>query len=80
MEIDHRIPPNMNNHDLIRNLTNIGNIIDKMADPDIFVWKDRGDKGTSEEIHRASTIIADRLCGAVADPIIRNAQEQRQLA
>ena len=24
--------------------------------------------------------MADRLCGAVADPIIRNAQEKRQLA
>lgn len=27
---------------------------------------------------RSSTIVADRLCGAVADPIIRNAQEKRQ--
>lgn len=51
-----------------------------MADPDIFVWLERGDKGSKEEMHRASTIVADRLCGAVADPIIRNAQEQRQLA
>ncbi len=31
-------------------------------------------------ISRASTIVADRLCGAVSDPIIRNAQEKRQLA
>src|SRR5690606_12392873 len=29
---------------------------------------------------RAATVIADRLCGAVANPIIRNAQETRQLA
>lgn len=28
----------------------------------------------------ASTIVADRLCSAVANPIIRNAQERRQLA
>jgi type II restriction enzyme len=33
-----------------------------------------------EEVHRAATIVADRLCGTVADPIIRNAQEKRQLA
>ncbi len=32
----------------------IGDIIEKMADPDIFVWKERGDKGTREEVHRAS--------------------------
>ena len=35
---------------------------------------------TLAEIHRAATIVADRLCGAVANPIIRNAQEKRQLA
>lgn len=80
MEIDNRVPPKMKPRELNENLEKIGDIIEKMADPDIFVWKERGDKGTREEVHRASTIVADRLCGAVADPIIRNAQEQRQLA
>ena len=32
------------------------------------------------EQHRAATIVADQLCGTVSDPIIRNAQEQRQLS
>src|SRR5690554_3870801 len=80
MEVDNRVPPKMKPRELNEHLEKIGNIIEKMADPDIFVWKERGDKGTREEVHRASTIVADRLCGAVADPIIRNAQEQRQLA
>jgi hypothetical protein len=80
MEIDNRVPPKMKPRELNEHLEKIGEIIEKMADPDIFVWKERGDKGTREEVHRASTIVADRLCGAVADPIIRNAQEQRQLA
>jgi len=80
MEIDNRVPPKMKSRELNEHLEKIGDIIEKMADPDIFVWKERGDKGTREEVHRASTIVADRLCGAVADPIIRNAQEQRQLA
>lgn len=80
MEIDNRVPPKMKSKELNEQLEKIGDIIEKMADPDIFVWKERGDKGSSEEVHRASTIVADRLCGAVADPIIRNAQEQRQLA
>jgi hypothetical protein len=79
MEKDARVPPQMKQPKLITELKMIGAIIEKMADPDIFVWKDRGDKGTKEEVRRASTIVADRLCGAVADPIIRNAQEQRQL-
>jgi hypothetical protein len=36
--------------------------------------------GTRGERYRSSTIVADWLCGAVADPIVRNAQEKRQLA
>lgn len=51
-----------------------------MADPDIFVWLSRKEPPTKPEIYRASTIVADRLCGAKANPIIRNAQEKRQLA
>lgn len=80
MEDESRVPPMMNKSELTEQLNKIGDIIEKMADPDIFVWKQRGDNGTKEEIHRASTIVADRLCGAVANPIIRNAQEKRQLA
>ena len=51
-----------------------------MADPDIFVWLNRSETATDQEIYRAATIVADRLCGSVANPIIRNAQEQRQLS
>lgn len=80
MEGEKRIPPTMNKVELMEQLNKIGNIIEKIADPDIFVWKQRTDNGTKEEVHRASTIVADRLCGAVANPIIRNAQEKRQLA
>ena len=80
MEIYERIPPRMDKQDLLENLQKVSVIIEKMADTDIFVWKERGDKGTEEEIHRASTVVADRLCGVVAGPIIRNAQKQRQLA
>jgi len=81
MDRDGEIPPRMKTADLLCDLEKIENIIEKMADPDIFVWLERKDEqGTEEEIHRAATIVADRLCGAVADPIIRNAQEHRQLA
>jgi len=80
MEKKNRIPPRMSQLDLINNLEKIAEIIENMTDPDILVWKERGDKGTKEEVRRASTIIADRLCGAVTDPIIRNAQEKRQLS
>lgn len=81
MEIDKKLPAKMSIKDADFELTRIAAIIGKMADPDIFVWLSRkGEAATDTEIHRAATIVADRLCGAVANPIIRNAQEKRQLA
>lgn len=76
----NKLPLRMNRADLDAGLTMIGDIIEKMADPDIFVWIKRDEPPTEAEIHRAATIVADRLCGSVANPIIRNAQERRQLA
>lgn len=62
-------------------LTKIADIFERMADLDILVWLSRKNQPVKKtEVHRAATIIADRLCGAVANPIIRNAQEKRQLA
>ncbi len=58
----------------------IGSIIERMADPDIFVWLEANRQPTEAEVHRAATVVADRLTNADANPIIRNAQEKRQLA
>jgi hypothetical protein len=80
MEKDSRIPPKMDAVALSDSLTSIGIIIKKMADPDIFVWLNRSTSATKDELDRAATIIADRLCGSVSNPIIRNAQEKRQLS
>jgi len=75
-----RMPPKMSSDKLEIDLIKICKTIRKMIDPDIFVWLDRSHEATKQEISRAATIVADRLCGAVADPIIRNAQEKRQLS
>jgi type II restriction enzyme len=75
-----RVPPKMSAALLDSELEKIGATIEKMADPDIFVWLGRKEPATEAEVLRAATIVADRLCGAVSDPIIRNAQEKRQLA
>lgn len=81
MELEKKLPPRMAENSIDAELVKIAIIIGKMADPDIFVWLSRKDQPPSEaEIQRAATIVADRLCGAVANPIIRNAQEKRQLA
>lgn len=55
-------------------------VLSKLLDRDIFPWLDAMKDPTDHERDRASTIVADRLCSAVANPIVRNAQEQRQLA
>lgn len=80
MELMQRIPPRMPPAMLTAQLAKIATIIQRMADPDIFVWLGRAAPATESEIYRAATIVADRLCGSVANPIIRNAQEKRQLA
>jgi len=73
------LPPRMLLDNLNSDLSRIGNIIRRMADPDIFMWLSRQNAPTQAEKHRAATIVADRLCGSIANPIIRNAQEKRQL-
>ena len=80
MEIGMRIPPQMGKGLLDSELLKIGETIMKLADQDIFTWLKPSRFPSVDEVHRAATIVADRLCGAVADPIIRNAQERRQLA
>jgi len=80
MEIEKKIPTRMSEDEINKELMKIGKIIKQMADPDIFVWLKRSQPATETEILRAATIVADRLCGSVANPIIRNAQEKRQLA
>ncbi len=80
MELDKKLPVRAPVAEIDLQLANIAAIVERMADPDIFVWLGRKEPPTQTEIHRAATIVADRLCGAVANPIIRNAQEKRQLA
>lgn len=75
-----RVSPRMKREQLAIELRKITEIITKMADPDIFVWLNEKREPEEKDISRSATIVADRLCGAVADPIIRNAQEKRQLA
>lgn len=74
------ISPRMQRERLIMELQRISDTIKKMADPDIFTWLPEKRNPDKAEIVRASTIVADRLCETVATPIIRNAQEKRQLA
>jgi hypothetical protein len=74
-----KIPPRMPQSELDASLGRICGVLLKLLDHDIFPWLSGNEVPDVQERYRAATIVADRLCGAVADPIIRNAQEARQL-
>ncbi len=80
MEDNGLLPPRMAKDQIEWELKAIGKMIVRLADRDIFSWLEFGKQPTDEERYRAATIVADRLCGAIANPIIRNAQEKRQLS
>lgn len=75
-----KLPTKMPIAHLDAELEKICRILLRLLDRDIFPWLDNRKGPTDHERERASTIVADRLCSAVANPIVRNAQEQRQLA
>ena len=55
-------------------------VINRLLDIDLFPWiGDAPKKCSSTQKTRAALIVADRLCGALTDPLIRNEQEKRQL-
>lgn len=72
-------PVRMKDADLYQNLQRIAATITKLLDKNVFGWLTEGKSASRAERSRAATIIADRMCGAQSDPIIRNAQEQRQV-
>ncbi len=74
------LPTRMDADQLASHLKRIVGVLRKMLDPDIFAWIDAKRRPTREDLYRAATIVADRLTGADANPIIRNEQEKRQLS
>ena len=73
-------PKRMKKDELIEHLERIVEIISELIDIDIFSWLTDGRTPEQDERIRAASIVADRLCGSIANPIIRNAQEKRQFA
>ena len=75
-----KVPPKLKPELVLDHLAKISTVLTKMLDVDVFPWLEEKRRPTDEERYRSSTIVADRLCGAIADPIVRNAQERRQLS
>jgi len=75
-----RLPQRLAGAALDTQLERITGVIRRLTDDYIFPWVAENSVPTQEQVERAAAIVADRLCGVLADPIIRNAQEVRQLA
>lgn len=74
-----RFPPKMNQLDIDNSLGRIIDVINRLLDKDIMPWLEG--KRFPHEMDRllATHVIGDRVCGSIADPVIRNEQERRQL-
>jgi hypothetical protein len=75
-KLPRRMPPEA----VEQGLSRICAVIMRLVDQDLFPWLAAQHSPTETEQQRSATVVADRLCGAIADPIIRNAQESRQMA
>lgn len=75
-----RLPKRMPPTELQDNLERLCDVLADLIDCDLIPWITSAEEPTKQEIDRAATVIADRMCGASSDPIVRNAQEKRQLA
>jgi len=62
MERNKRISPNLPETVVHEQLERITSIISHLIDRDIFIWFNRDTDPTLEEVRRASTVVADRLC------------------
>ena len=63
-----KLPPILSAELLDQHLQKISGILLKMLDLDIFPWLAERRRPTKEERYRSSTIVADRLCGALPSP------------
>lgn len=58
----------------------LADVIRPLLDDGLFPWLPAARQAKTAERSLAASVVADRLCGGRSDPIIRNAQEARQIA
>lgn len=79
MENDHTLPNRTSRSVLEEQLARVCRIISMMADFELLPWLAECRHPTEDELTGALRVLGDRVCRATADPVIRNAQETRQL-
>jgi hypothetical protein len=73
-----RLPARISGSELDRSLERICDVVTAFLDPDLFPWVLPGRAPSDVERARASLVVADRRCDAVADQILRQAQRTHQ--
>lgn len=74
-----RLPQRLSEEEKEDCLNRVAHVLNKLLDIELFSWIQKGNTPTVEELKIAECIVADRLCGTLSNPIIRNEQEKRQL-
>ena len=74
-----KVPTRMSNKELDRLLEAVARVLIRQFDYELLPWLKQKTRPTRFERFRASTIVADRLCGTMADSIIQAARRQRQI-
>ena len=79
MEKHAGLPAKMRADEIEGNLAAISEVLRRLLDRDLFTWLDRESVPDERERERAIAVVADRLAGSIANPLLRLGQEQRQL-
>ncbi len=74
-----KLPRRMSVEDLESALKRIITVVNRLYDIDMMPWLITKSFPNEKDRLLATHVIGDRLCGSLADPIIRNEQERRQL-
>lgn len=76
---DGIIPPRISRSDLLSHVGRMCDVIEHLLDRTLFDWLGGPAAPSDYQRELAAVVVSDRRCGAVSDPIVRNAQETRQL-
>lgn len=75
---DGKLPSQMDSVELRASIEKLLSVVSQLLDSDLMSWIRDNHEPTSQAVNRCCAVISDRITGSLADPIIRNSQEQRQ--
>lgn len=74
-----KLPSKMTEEAIRGEIGKIAKVLSRLFDRTLCPWIEHGNEPTASQRRIAASVVADRMCGMMSDPIIRNEQEHRQL-